>query len=122
MKSPDVTLLIQVVNFLIVYFVLRRYIFIPASKILEDQEFKDYELQQFIKESLIKKDNATHQMNLRLLEMKQQLKELIPVKYQESLNNYNGQQQDVNAQILLSQEYRQKIKKLISDSLSEVKL
>ena len=123
MKSIDVTLFFQIINFLTVFWFLRKYIFIPSSKILEDQEFQDLELKQLIKELLTKKDDATEKMNLRLSEMKNQLKALIPIKKQESLYiNKDLQNEAENFNLLLSQDERQKIKKMISDSLAEVKL
>ncbi len=123
MKSVDITLLIQAFNFFIAYLVLRRYVFSPAAQILEAEELQEQQLQRAMNESLTQKNMSMASMKERLLQIKQSLQKSIPVITPEVLPGMFNQQQEMSQkQVVLSDQQCQKIKKLISDNVSEVTL
>lgn len=123
MKSVDITLLIQVMNFFIAYYFLHRYVFVPSACILEDQELQDNHLQKLVQESLLQREQARLTMKQRMLQMKQTLQNSIPfVNYKTDSkfnNQFHGKAQE---RLVLPEQERQKIKKIISEAVSEVKL
>ena len=123
MKSVDVTLLIQILNFFIAYWFLRRYVFFPAAQILEVEEMQTEQMQQLIKKSLQQRDNAETNKNLRMLQIKKTLQDYMPAVKEESDYNLGESHQDnVQEPVVLSEEEAGKIKKIISDSVSKVKI
>lgn len=123
MKSVDVTLLVQVLNFFIAYWFLRRYVFVPAAQILEEEESQDMQMQKLIQESLEQRDHAKKSMKNRMLQIKQSLLAYIPLGSQKPLLNLDNQKLELlKENVVLSEQERQHIKKTISDKISEVKL
>lgn len=123
MKSVDVTLLVQVVNFFIAYWFLHRYIFVPAAKILEAEQLQDMQMQKLIQGSLEQRDHAKKSMKHRMLQIKQSLLNCIPLGSQKPLLNLDDQKLELlKENVVLSEQERQSIKKIISDKISEVKL
>ena len=123
MKSVDVTLVIQAFNFFIAYAILRRYVFTPAAQILEKEEQLEQQLQSAIDESLRQKNISMVSMKQRLLEIKQLLQKSVPAIEPEVLPGmFNQQQELLQKHVVLPDQQCQKIKKIISDSVSEVTL
>jgi len=123
MKSVDVTLLVQVFNFFVAYWFLKRYVFVPAAQILEEEELQHAHMQKLIHESLEQRDHAQKNMKSRMLQMKQSLLAEVPLDVQKPLLNLDNQKLELlKENVVLSEPESQHIKKIISDKISEVTL
>lgn len=123
MKAVDITLFVQVINFFIAYWFLRKYVFVPVAQILEAEELERTNNQKFIQEALNQRDCAKKSIRLRMLQIKQSLLEHVPSETQEIFSDLKSQKADhLSENIILSEQERQDIKKIISDKISEVDL
>lgn len=123
MKSVDVTLLIQIVNFFIAYWFLHTYVFVPSAKILEAEELQDKRMQKLTQESLEARDLAAASSKRRMLQIKQTLMGLVPERQSVFSFKFGNQKHKLlNENVVLSEQENQNIKKTISDAISKVEL
>ncbi|MBM17795.1 MAG: hypothetical protein CL947_01845 [Epsilonproteobacteria bacterium] len=124
MNAPNITLLIQAFNFFIAYTILRAYIFAPALQILNQQESEKKKLEKAISATMLKKESLLMHVQERWVSIKKALCELMPSLGMKSLViNSTMHQKELlqNQQIDLSDEKRQKLKRMIRNSVVEVK-
>ena len=121
MNAPDITLLIQVLHFIVAYTVLRKCVFAPALKILNKQEKDKAALRSSIEETGLVKDDALKKLHGRWHYIKQSLYKLMPfVRVKHLTSSKDTHQQQEPTQQKLSTSERASLKKIITSTVSEV--
>jgi len=119
----NITLILQVLQFMCGYFFLRRFLFVPACKILDEEDlfkmtlYKNLERQQQIKDSLLQDYYVKNNKCKHLLQnaIPSQATELIYQKTTLSTTLYAVEK------IQVSQQDREKAETFLIDHLSQVK-
>ena len=78
MNLPDVTLLLQIINFTIAYTVMRKFVFVPVLNILLAQDLYKKTLEKNIDAEKIEQQNVQNQQRSRWQSAKESLYQLIP--------------------------------------------
>jgi|GEM_PF-1293985 len=123
MNLPDVTLLFQMLHFLVAYAILRRFIFAPALILLEQNEQHKNQLLKNVDTTMAEQKELIGQQRQRWKTMQQTLTSMIP--------RFNAKN-DVDAiristsielsDVKLSEQEKQNIQKMLHDELSDVEL
>ncbi len=79
MKLPDITLIFQMIHFLIAYMIMRRFVFTPSLLILEENEAKNQRYNQKIHEARTQFHGIVQQQHQRWHFIKQSLMDMAPV-------------------------------------------
>ena len=82
MNLPDITLIIQMFNFMIAFFVLRKFIFAPAFLILENKKIVNLQLQNKITTTEEKYRSLLVQQTQRWRFIQKSLIDMMPDGYQ----------------------------------------
>ncbi len=125
MKAIDITLLFQACNFFIVYFVLRQFVFVPAMKIIVKKDTEEQSLRNAIDKALNQKQQAENQKSSKWLSIKKSLHALIPHLSSKLFKVHFAdayKQQKKEDSGTLSDQKKQKMKKVICNTLMDVKL
>ncbi|MBP6892402.1 hypothetical protein KBB68_02365 [Candidatus Babeliales bacterium] len=122
MNLPDVTLLLQIINFTIAYVMMRKLIFAPALKILEKQDFYKKSLQKNIEIAKSKEQNVMLQQKTSWQQAKQSLYQLIPKLSQISVINVSVSESVSKKSVPLSLNEKKVLVEKLCDQLSDVKL
>jgi len=125
---PNLTLFVQMGNFIVAYFVLRRYVILPAFDIISAQQARIESLNQKIDTAYVQQQQIIHQQKIKRAFMKDSLKQAIPeffVKLCQS-NESEGSgslMQPVEIKdVKLSELQKKEISAMLQDALSDVKL
>ena len=78
MDLPNLTLFVQMGNFAVAYFILRKYVFVPAFNIILAQESRLDSLNQRIDTAYIQQQQVLIQQKSQRSFMKDSLKQMIP--------------------------------------------
>jgi len=123
MNLPDVTLIFQMLHFLVAYAILRKFVFAPALMLIEKDEQQKNQLHKNVETTLAEQKELVVQQRQRWKAMQQTLTSMIP-----RLSGHN----DVNAvrlsapvelsDVKLSEKQKQNIQKMLHDKLSDVDL
>ncbi len=123
MNLPDVTLMFQMLHFMVAYAILRKFVFAPALMLLEHDEQQKNQLQKNVETARAEQKDLVEQQGQRWKAMQQKLTSMVP-----QLNAHR----DVNAvrlsapieisDIKLSEKQKQNIQKMLHDKLSDVDL
>jgi hypothetical protein len=79
MKLPDITLIFQMIHFLIAYMILKRFVFTPSLMILEANEARNQRYNQRIHEARMQFNGFVEQQHQRWHFIRQSLMEMSPV-------------------------------------------
>lgn len=123
MNLPDVTLIFQMLHFLVAYAILRRFVFAPALILLEQSEQHKNQLLKNVDTTMAEQKELTGQQRQRWKTMQQTLTSMIP--------RFNAKN-DVDvvristpielSDVKLSEQEKQNIQKMLHDELSDVEL
>jgi hypothetical protein len=128
MDLPNLTLFVQMGNFVVAYLVLRRYVFVPAYNIILAQQSRLESLNQKIDTAYVQQQQIVHQQKNRRAFMKDSLKQAIPdfsVKLCQSdlPQGSTSLMQPVEAKdVMLSDQQKKELSVMLQDALSDVKL
>lgn len=118
----NVTIFLQAIQFFCVYYFLYRFLFVPASKILDEQEqfkqdlYKNLENQQHIKDALLREYHVKNDA------CKTQLLQTLPEQATESVHQPSMFHSvlEMHEKKQLSQQDRQEIQLYLVDNLSRI--
>jgi len=123
MNLPDVTLIFQMLHFLVAYTILRRFVFAPALALIEqNEEYKD---------QLLKNVDTTMAEQKELVGQQRQSWKMIQHALISMIPRFNAKN-DVDvvristpielSDVKLSEQQKQNIQKMLHDELSDVEL
>lgn len=124
MKAVDITLIIQAINFFIAYWFLKTYVFYPAMKIITKEESQEKDLRKAIDVARSEKEQIELTKKSRWDQIKESLHRLIPsmvVKLFSRPSSIDQKQILSKDSVKFSKQQREKIKKVLTDSLLDVK-
>ncbi len=122
MNLPDVTLILQIANFTIAYFIMRTLIFAPVLQIIQKQDLYKKSLEQNVADAKAEQHKILIEQKASWQKAKELLCSLIPKFSRMSLiNQQSTEQKLLEPSVLSSQEKKALVEKLC-DQLSDVKL
>lgn len=122
MNLPDVTLLFQMVHFAVVYVILRKFVFVPSLRIIEQQEKQEGELQGKVDASHQKYQEVATKKQQRLQHLKKSLIALVPK--QANIDAVASETVKPLEAVIspLREEHKAKVSQLLIQELSDVEL
>lgn len=122
MNLPDVTLILQIANFTIAYFIMRTLIFAPVLQIIQKQDLYKKSLEQNVADAKAEQHKILIEQKASWQKAKELLCSLIPKFSRMSLiNQQSTEPKLLEPSVLSSQEKKALVEKLC-DQLSDVKL
>ena len=122
MTLPDVTLILQIANFTIAYFIMRTLIFAPVLQIIQKQDLYKKSLEQNVADAKAEQHKILIEQKASWQKAKELLCSLIPKFSRMSLiNQQSTEPKLLEPSVLSSQEKKALVEKLC-DQLSDVKL
>lgn len=122
MDLPGITLVFQILHFSVAYFVMRRWIFDPALKLVQDQALNFERLHEKVDGVIAQKNELLKQQKSRWIFMMQSLYKIVPVQINACFTKKAITPTTPIEKITLSPEQKQKVLVLLQDELSDVKL
>ena len=121
MKLPDITLFFQIINFLLAYWVLRRFIFVPALKLIHTQERTNHLLNDKVATARVDLENNLEQKNKRWSFIKKSLIDMAPVvNLQKCLIKIKVMSPVKFSKIKVSDKERKTVQKMLHDKLLDI--
>ncbi len=121
MKLPDITLLFQMVNFLLAYLILRRFIFVPVYAIIQQQKQKDNVLHDKVSVTRDELKNSLDKQHQRWNFIRYSLMQMIPsIKLKKCLSRFKKTSSPEVSKIKISQAEKDSIKKMLHDTLLDI--
>lgn len=128
MDIPNLTLFFQMGNFAVAYFIMRKYVFVPAFNIILAQESRIDSLNQRIDTAYVQQQQVLNQQKNQRNFMKESLKQMIPdfsiknCKTESSLLDHDILQEISTQDLKLSDNEKKEISFMLQDVLSDVKI
>ena len=122
MDLPDITLLLQIVNFVIAYKILYRFVFAPAYTILQAQDLYKSKLEQKIDQEQAAQTKIVSFQRAQWNKMKSLLCDLIPATSTPCLQAKTITDAENQQDHQLSTQQKERAVQLLKDELLEVKL
>lgn len=121
MDLPGITLVLQILHFSIAYFVMRRWIFNPALKLVQDQTLNFERLHEKVDGATVQKDELLKQQKSRWIFMMHSLYKIVPEQINACFTKKVMTSSEPVPKITLSPEQKQEVLSLLQDELSNVK-
>jgi hypothetical protein len=122
MDLPDITLLLQIVNFVIAYKILYRFVFAPAHAILQAQDRYKSKLEQNIDQQQAAQIKIVSFQRVQWNKIKSLLCDLIPATSTPCLQAKTVIDAENQQDHQLSTQQKERAVQLLKDELLEVKL
>lgn len=123
MNLPDITLLFQILHFIIAYVILRKFVFGPALILLEQGESDKNNLQQKVDNNRVALQELAGQQRQRWKMIQQSLMNMIPGLSGKQGQKASGAFQPVDiVDVQIPEQSKKNIRDLLTKELSDVKL